>query len=86
MADEKKTSAVEKKAVNKTAPSKDSKTKGKAGKFFRDLRGEFKKVVWPTRQAVIKNTAVTVAMCLLVAIVVGGVDYGLGAFKTLFNV
>ena len=38
------------------------RTWGKCRKFFRELRSELKKVVWPTSQQVLKNTLV-VAGC-----------------------
>ena len=55
---------VEKKAPEKAKPAK--KKDGflkKASRFFKDLRSEVKKVVWPTRKQVFKNTiAVLTAM------------------------
>ncbi len=42
-----------------------SRTWHKACKFFRELRSELKKVVWPTYEQVLKN-AVVVAGCVLV--------------------
>ena len=41
------------------------RTWGKTCKFFRELRSELKKVVWPTMQQVLKN-ALIVAGCVLV--------------------
>ena len=40
------------------------RTWGKVAKYFRELRSELKKVVWPTPQQVLKN-AVIVACCVL---------------------
>ena len=61
MADEKKTVKKEdtSKAVKKTNIFKRI---GKAiAKFFKDLRGETKKIVWPGRQMVIKSTGIVLA-------------------------
>ena len=33
----------------------------KAGKFFRDCKGEIKKIVWPTPKNVLKNEGVVLA-------------------------
>ena len=33
----------------------------KAGKFFRDCKGEIKKIVWPTPKNVFKNVGVVLA-------------------------
>ena len=49
-------------------------TWGKTCKFFRELRSELKKVVWPTAEQVLKN-ALVVACCVLVV----------GAFIWLFD-
>ena len=42
------------------------RTWGKVKKYFRELRSELKKVVWPTPQQVLKNTAI-VACCVVVS-------------------
>ena len=41
------------------------RTGSKAAKFFREMRSELKKVVWPTKEQVLKNTLI-VAGCVLV--------------------
>ena len=41
------------------------RTGSKAAKFFREMRSELKKVVWPTKEQVLKN-ALIVAGCVLV--------------------
>ena len=38
---------------------------GAIARYFRELRSELKKVVWPTPQQVLKNTLI-VAVCVLV--------------------
>ena len=40
------------------------RTGAKAAKFFREMRSELKKVVWPTKEQVLKN-ALIVAGCVL---------------------
>jgi len=35
-------------------------------KFFKDLRGEAKKIVWPTYKQVLNNTAIVIACVLVV--------------------
>lgn len=46
----------------------------KVTKFFRDTRGEFKKIIWPTFPAVVRNTGVTLAMCAVTAVIIIAVD------------
>lgn len=55
----------------------------KVSKFFRDTKGEFKKIVWPTFPSVVKNTGVTLAMCALTAVIIIVVDMGLGQLVNL---
>ena len=38
---------------------------GAVGRYFRELRSELKKVVWPTPKQVVKNTLI-VAVCVLI--------------------
>ena len=38
---------------------------GAVGRYFRELRSELKKVVWPTPKQVVKNTLI-VGVCVLV--------------------
>lgn len=94
MADEKKNVAnevasdaakSEKKAKEKK-PSKFSPKKvGKAiAKFFKDLRGETKKIVWPGRKMVIKSTGVVLAAILVVGAGIWILDFALsGAITAL---
>ena len=56
-------------------------TWGKTCKFFRELRSELKKVVWPTMEQVLKN-ALVVACCVLV---VACCVLVVGAFIWLFD-
>ena len=61
---------------------------GKAGagaiKYWRDMKGEYKKITWPTFKSVVKNTAITLIMCALVAVFIIAVDLGLSALIDLF--
>ena len=53
-------------------------------KFFRDCRGEVKKIVWPTRQQTINNTLVVLGCCLVLGVFIWILDaiFGFG-FQTL---
>ncbi len=53
-----------------------------AGKFFKSVRSEVKKVTWPTRKDVWQYTLVVLAMCLISAVTIGLLD---AIFKFLFN-
>jgi preprotein translocase subunit SecE len=55
----------------------------RVGKFFKEIRMEMKKVIWPTRQQLVNNTLIVFAACLLVGAVVWIADAGLGVLFTL---
>ena len=43
-------------------------------RWFREMKSELKKVVWPSRKQIINNTLIVIAFVAIAAIVVGGVD------------
>lgn len=47
-------------------------------KWFRDLRSEAKKVIWPTKKQVTNNTVVVVVMVIVVAVFVAALDITFG--------
>ena len=52
-----------------------TKTWGKVARYFRELRSELKKVVWPTPQQVLKNALVVAACVLVVGIFIWLFDF-----------
>ena len=62
------------KARNEVMAEKAKKENGfvrftkKAGKFFRDCKGEIKKIVWPTPKNVFKNVGVVLATIILLGL------------------
>lgn len=78
-----------------TAPAKAAKTAVKksdgkpsffkrVGKWFREMKSELKKVVWPTPQQTMKNTIVALVVMALSAVVIWGFDsLASGGVKTL---
>ncbi len=94
MADEKKTVKKEdtSKAEKKTNPLKKVGNFfvkiGKAiAKFFKDLRGETKKIVWPGRHMVIKSTGIVLAAILVIGAGIWILDLAVsGAVKGLSNI
>ena len=94
MADSKKTSS--KKSIVQQAEAKaEQMTKAKANsskggkkpnrvvKYFKDLKSEFKKVVWPSKQKVINNTTVVVVAMTVCGLAIWGIDSGLAALLKL---
>ncbi len=44
-------------------------------KYFKESRQELKKVVWPSREAVISSTKVVIVSTILVAVFLGLIDF-----------
>lgn len=63
MADEKKNSKAKKPSIF-----------ARAGKWFRELRAEMRKIVWPTRQQTINNMLIVIAAVLIVGVFVWVLD------------
>ena len=75
MAEEKKSNAAPTKAV--TAVKKDDVKPGffqRVGKWFREMKSELKKVIWPTRKALVQNSLISVGVMLVSAVVLWGFD------------
>ena len=75
MAEEKKTNAAPAKAV--TAVKKDDTKLGffkRVAKWFREMKSERKKVIWPTGQQLFNNTLVSVVVMVASALVLWGFD------------
>jgi len=47
------------------------------GRFFKDLRGETKKIVWPDAKSVLKSTGVVLAVVAVFTVVIWLIDLGL---------
>lgn len=55
-------------------------------KFFKDVKGECKKIVWPDRKTVLKSTWVVIVIVVIFCVVLWLVDTGLSAcVKGLIN-
>ena len=75
MAEEKKTNSAPAKPV--TAVKKDDTKPGffkRVGKWFREMKSELRKVVWPTRQQLGKNTAISLVVMVASSLVIWGFD------------
>ena len=88
-------SEEKKAAPAQAAPKKEAvkKTNGKLGffarvkKWFRDMKSELKKVVWPTPKQTAKNTLVAIVMIVVCAIVLWAFDSAAQAtVKALINI
>lgn len=44
-------------------------------RYFREMKSELKKVVWPTRQQVVRNTVVVILVVLVVGVLIWLFDW-----------
>ena len=79
---EKRDNAAEKESVSsdkkdKAAKKKkkDAKKQGRIKRWFKDLRGELKKVTWPSAKDVVKNVGIVIACVLIVGVCIWVFDW-----------
>ncbi len=75
MAEQKKANSAPSKAV--TAVKKDDSKPGffkRVGRWFREMKSELKKVIWPTSKALTKNVLISLGMMMASAVVIWGFD------------
>jgi len=66
----------------KAAKVANRKKRKSPARFFKDVYSELKKVTWPTFKDLMKYTGAVIAFILVLAVIVGVMDYG---FQSLFN-
>lgn len=45
------------------------------GKFFKEVKSELKKVTWPTRKQIFKNTLIVLIFLAIMTIIITSFDY-----------
>ena len=72
-----KDSAIETKQEKAKAKAKEKKPGvfSKIKRYFKDLRGEFKKIVWPDKMTVAKETAAVVSVSVVLGAIIAVVDF-----------
>ncbi len=63
------------------------KKQNKIVKFFKEVKSEMKKVVWPSRKQLVNNTLIVIAVVILIGIVIAIFDtiFQFGFFKLLLG-
>lgn len=51
--------------------------------FFKEIIQELKKVIWPTREQLVKNTVTVVTVCIIIGIIIWFFDWGLSSLINL---
>ena len=85
---EKKVAAAEKKKDKKPANPNGNwfQRAGKAiKKFFKDVKGEVKKIVWPDGKTVVKSTLVVLAVVAICGAAIFGIDQLLSVLLSLLK-
>lgn len=84
MAEKKENAASEVKKNNAEKPAKKKgnpfKKAGKAIKeFFKNFKGECKKITWPTGKNVLNSSLVVIVVVAIVGVIIFGIDTGISA-------
>ena len=73
---EKKSAEIETKEAKQAKPEKSKKEKkGRVKNAWKGFRSELKKIVWPSWKQVLKGTGVVLAVVVICAIALGGLDW-----------
>jgi len=59
----------------KTPAKRKIKGSNRFAKWFREMRSELKKVVWPTPKQIVNNTLVSLAVMAVSAVAIWALDY-----------
>ena len=66
------------------ATAQKKKSGNKIVKFFKEVKSEMKKVVWPSKNQVVKNTLIVIAAVVIIGILIWVLDvlfqFGLSKF------
>lgn len=52
-------------------------------RYIKDLKSEFKRITWASKEQVKKSTIIVFIFCLMWVVIVGLLDYG---FSNLYNI
>ncbi len=69
--------------AEKTKKAKKANVFMNIAKFFRECKGEIKKITWPTMRQTTKNWGIVLVVILVAGLFICGLDYGLNALLNL---
>ncbi|MFO7266340.1 MAG: preprotein translocase subunit SecE [Limnochordales bacterium] len=67
----------------KTGSATNQSFPARIGRYFREVRSELRKVVWPTRQELLTYTVVVLVTVAIVSLFLGVVDIAVSELLTL---
>lgn len=70
--------SVGKKAAQKATKAKKPNIFKRIAKYFRDLRSETKKIVWPTKKQSLNNTGIVLIVVIISALLLTVLDLAFG--------
>jgi preprotein translocase subunit SecE len=88
MSDEKleKTESADAGSPSKAPVKKKVRRKNRLTKWFREMRSELKKVVWPTPKQIVNNTAVALVVMAASSVAIWALDFaGSEIFRALIS-
>ncbi len=53
-----------------------TKEKGRIRRWMKGLKAEFKKIVWPDRDSVVKETAAVIVITIILSLIIALLDLG----------
>lgn len=64
-------------SIKSTGTPKRKRKKGdnRVARWFREMRSELKKVVWPTPKQIVNNTSIVLSIMVVAAIAIWALDY-----------
>jgi len=74
MSEENTTAESTEQVAAKKPVKKKKKGSNRIARWFREMRSELKKVVWPTPKQIVNNTGVALSVMVVAAIVVWAID------------
>ncbi|MCI5624202.1 MULTISPECIES: preprotein translocase subunit SecE [Anaerostipes] len=51
--------------------------KAKKSEWFKELKAEFARIIWPTKEKIVRETAIVVICAIIIGIIVAVLDMGL---------
>ena len=67
-------SDIKKEVEKQKEPQKTEKTAKKKAGFFRSLKAEFKRIIWPDKATIIRQTVVVVVITIIVGVLISLID------------
>lgn len=62
-----------------------AKQRSGIGRFIREFKGEFKKIIWPSRKSLIRQTGTVLFITVIVGLIIAGYDFLIGAGVTFIT-